>query len=543
MRIRSLHAVLALAGAAVAVPAAHGQLRQDEVLVVYDSRIAESAEVARIYAGSAKVPGGAQFEPGFRPFVRVVDLGTLGAAAPAGPTLSYADFVARLRTPIRTHLNTSGLDRTVRCIVLTKGIAHRIDDTDNAGVGDRPNANAGNFIPEFNASDVTCASVDSELTLLQIDLNTGENGGTGDSRADGLIINPYWRSVRGFGGFTAINNRAAKSFTATLVGPVWALGGAGAAQLTAGDIYLVCRLDGRTVEDVRGMLGRAQNAVYDVDQHLVLFDASASNNVADPAPDSSGAELDNIGQLASLWAGDDYEKSRDFLLQTDRRFLPANVRYNQFGNAGEFFVGPLVPYLPPFTLISGPVLLLATFGSNHGGTFPQTAEGVSARTTFADSFHYADGAIFNTIESYNGRGFGGLENQSFSPAQEQLSDFLAAGGTFGLGHVWEPLADTIPDNEFLVKNFITGTLSWAEAAWSSVPGLSWQQIVVGDPLARAVRTSEDLNGDGRISIEDLYEWEASPTDINRSGQADSADRAYLLRAIRAWERQDSLARN
>ena len=42
-------------------------------------------------------------------------------------------------------------------------------DSYNPTVGDSP----GNFVNEVNASDATCASVDSELTLLWIDLNAG----------------------------------------------------------------------------------------------------------------------------------------------------------------------------------------------------------------------------------------------------------------------------------------------------------------------------------------------------------------------------------
>jgi len=182
-------------------------------------------------------------------------------------------------------------------------------------------------------------------------------------------------------------------------------------------------------------------------------------------------------------------------------------------------------------------VLLATYGSNHEGTFPNTVDLVSARMIFADSFNYPAGAIFNTIESWNGRDFGGLGLLGFQ-MQEQAADFIAAGGTFAMANAWEPLADSVPDNRYIVQNFVLGNLTWAEAAWTSIPALSWMQMVLGDPLARAQRSSEDIDGNGRVDIDDLYAFERAPVDINRSGVADAADRAVLMRVLRYNERPD-----
>ena len=104
------------------------------------------------------------------------------------------------------------------------------------------------------------------------------------------------------------------------------------------------------------------------------------------------------------------------------------------------------------------------------------------------------------------------------------------------------LADTIPDNEFLVTNVLEGNLNWAEAAWTSIPCLSWMHVVIGDPLARPARSCEDVNADGRIGVGDLYAWEGVRTDIDRSAVADTADRLVLLRTLRFYERSDMVAR-
>jgi hypothetical protein len=522
-----------IAALALLATPATAQLREAEVLVVFDSRLPDSAAVARHYAGSAKVPGGSTFEPGVRPRVNVFDLASTGLPTAAANTLAYPDFQTNLRDPIRAHLTSRGLTRTVRAIVLTKGLAHRIDDTDNTGVGDRPS----DTITEANNSDITAASVDSELTLLWQNLAANELGGLADSLADGLIANPVWRVRTPVGLASTANNRSIKAFATTNPLPVRTLAGAGALRLTQGDILLVSRLDGPTVQSVRTMVERARSILYDTDEHAILLDASASNNVADPSPN---AEIDNAGgaPFTPLYGGDDYERSRDALV-ADGRWLPARITYDQFG--GQFFVGPLLPYTTPGNVITRPLALLATYGSNHGGTIPTGPNGLNAASTYAESFSYPNGAIFNTIESFNGRAFGTLTEGDI--IQEQARDFIAAGGTFAIGYVWEPFSATVADNEQLALNFLLGRHSWAEAAWSSIPCLSWMHIVLGDPVARPWRTREDLRADATPTIDDLYSWERRPPsdpakNINRAGTADDADRQILARSLRWAERAD-----
>src|SRR5690606_27694496 len=99
----------------------------------------DSRLVAEHYAGSANVPGGAGGVAGARPAVLVLDLASIGGGGlAASPTITHAQFVAEYRDPIRAYLAESGLAEQVRAIVLTKGIPHRISDTDSAAVGDNP---------------------------------------------------------------------------------------------------------------------------------------------------------------------------------------------------------------------------------------------------------------------------------------------------------------------------------------------------------------------------------------------------------------------
>lgn len=536
----SVSALLLGASAVLALsPAAHAQLREADVLVVYDSRVPDSLSVAEYYAGSAKVPGGAGSLPGARPGVRVFNLASSGAPVAAPGDISWSNFIVRLRDPIRAHLAAANAVMQVRCLVTTKGLPHRLLDTDFPAAGDNP----GNFIGELNAEDATCASVDAELALLWQDLIAGENGNAADSKADGLIINPYWRSALPITAFSNASIQTPKVFTYSAFGPLWSLGGSGATRLTAGDMLLVARLDAPSVADVRAMIDRAGNIYANLDTAALLLDESDSNAVADAI---GNTELDNnTGAWAALRAADDYETTRD-QIAADGRWLPATVRYNALAGIGQFFVGPNLAFAGGHgILVTNPVLLVGTYGANHNGV-PVLAAGGSANTTYALSYNLAPGAIFNTIESYNGRDFAGLGQNPWVP-QQQLSAFLAAGGTLGIGNVWEPLADSVPDNQYLVSNFLLGNLAWGEAAWTSIPALSWMQMVVGDPLARVTRSSEDINADLRLSIDDLYAWEQlAPTaprkDVNRSGAADATDRAHVIRSLRALERDDLMNR-
>ena len=506
------------------VVSASGPLRDEQVLVIYDSRtlvsgVAVSLRVAEHYAGSTKVPGGVGGKPGKYPNLRVLDMASTGAAATVPGNISAVDFGTKLRTPLRNYLTSSGLTRQIRCLVLCKGLPHRLQDTDAPNTGDFVGENATDFPAEFNARDATCASVDSELTLLWQDLTTGELGGAADSRSDGCIVNPVWKSQSTINNFTTANILTAKIFVASGTAPVWTLSGSGATRLTAGDIYLVSRLDGHTVAVVEAMIDRSQNFVVNVDTAAVLLDEGTGQNIINPA---NNGELDNSSSsMSPLYDSDDYEQVAALMGTTDRRFLPANILQNNVPDRPGFYVGTRLTWTAgQGILISNPVALLATYGANHQGNFPTTTGGVSANMIYADSFNYAPGAVFNTIESWNGRDVGGLGLLGFQQL-EQAADFLAAGGTFAVCHAWEPLADSVPDNRYLAINFLLGNLTWAEAAWSSIPGLSWSQFVVGDPLARYGRSGEDVNADGVFSIEDLDAWENAPTDINRSGSADA----------------------
>lgn len=517
---------LALPGGGL-VGVARGQLLESQVLVVYDSNSPDSRAVAEYYAGSARVPGGAGNQPGVRPGVRTVDLAPLTSTRLQTPDITWAQFAAGLRNPLRAWLNSNDPQGRVRCIVLTKGIAHRIQDTDNPNVGeDFSGTTQPAVVNELLWGDATYSSVDSELTLLQQTLEAGEAGGSGDSKADGMVLNPYRNGTLPFNAFTTANRRTQRSFSAVLPaisgGLIWQ--GGGVPAFGPGDMYLVCRLDGRTVQDVRDMIDRAQTGIVNTGTAIFVLDESRSNGIADTAPNGELDNQDFDNSVRPLWRGDDYESARNALV-SDGRFDPFGVRYDSGPFPSNYFFGPRVLTGPTLQVISQAITVLASECSNSDGT--PTAE---PRGQLPDSFFWSSMSFYNTIESFNARDFGGkgsLFNQS------QVSNAMVAGCTFGIGNVWEPFTQTVADNDVFIRRFYLGNMCFAEAAWASIPVLSWQHVVVGDPLARVQRSGESIDfTDPRVNIDDFYAWERAPVDINRDGQANATDRRFIESSTR-----------
>jgi uncharacterized protein (TIGR03790 family) len=476
MRARPLLVATLLAACLALVRPAEASITASQVLVVYNSRATDATSIKDAYLA---------VHPDL-PATNVFDLNDATLVNALGNSLadvSYTDFVNKIRNPIRNYLDQAGhpSSTAIVSILLIRGLPHRIQDTDVATAGDDP---VGGAQPEFNAGDYTAASVDSELTLLWQDLNTGELGGTMDSKADNVIDNPYHTSNSSIAGSSRSNIKVQKTFV-KLSNVAWTHVGLpnNMYKLTPGDMYLVCRLDGNTAADVITALNRAQNIRVNRRYAWIVLDEDVANPPSHP-------ELDNLDLFTTpnptyFYAGNDYEDTRDIL-------QPLGWKVD-FDDTSTFISPALLPR---------PIAAYSSYGENSSPQPPNPS-------TYIEGFQFARGAIFNTYESYNGRAFNGLGTKY---SQEQVADFIAWGGTFGIGHVWEPFAFTIPDNEFLFVNFLQNGLTWAEAAWSSTPVLSWMHVVIGDPLATATIVNQ-------------------PADFDADGDVDDADSAYLIACV------------
>jgi uncharacterized protein (TIGR03790 family) len=456
-----------------------GAITESQVLVVYNSAATNATALKDAYLAA---------HPGI-PAANVVNLNNASLNV---ADLTYANFVALVRNPIRNHLLLAGAPEpaSIVAIVLIRPFPHRVHDTDNATVGDNP----GIADDELIAGDSTNASVDAELVLLWQNLETGEAGGTMDSKSDNLIDNPYHQMTAQINTFTRVNIQTAKTFVNT-GSAFWSLGLPSPSQLTPGDMYLVCRIDGNSLADAEASIDRAQNLYINMATVRILLD---EYNV------STGQDLDDDGMFSNnvsdvCWAGDDFEETTTAL-----QGQGWDVRYDGTTN---FIDG---------TEETNTIVAYASYGENH--SIAGLGESPPGNGVYIAGFQFAPGAIFNTIESYNGRALNGLATL-FN--QEQVADFIGAGGTFGIGMVWEPFTFSLPDNEFMMTGMLVSGLTWGEAAYTSIPALSWHHVVLGDPLGRATILDDpglpkgDFNGDGNVDGLDIAWY----TDIVVNGTA------------------------
>jgi len=110
-------------------------------------------------------------------------------------------------------------------------------------------------------------------------------------------------------------------------------------------------------------------------------------------------------------------------------------------------------------------------------------------------FKWLPGAIMTEFVSTNGRTFakppdtwtlGTWADKStwFSGAPQTLTaDYIAEGVTGASGHVDEPYLHACPRPQILIPSYLTGR-NLAESYYLSIPALSWQNIVIGDPLTK-----------------------------------------------------------
>jgi uncharacterized protein (TIGR03790 family) len=72
----------------------------------------------------------------------------------------------------------------------------------------------------------------------------------------------------------------------------------------------------------------------------------------------------------------------------------------------------------------------------------------------------------------------------YADSPQSLSGDLIHEGVTGVsGHVFEPYLGMTPRPDYLFPAYLGGR-NLAESFWLSIPALSWQNVVIGDPLCR-----------------------------------------------------------
>ena len=109
-------------------------------------------------------------------------------------------------------------------------------------------------------------------------------------------------------------------------------------------------------------------------------------------------------------------------------------------------------------------------------------------------FHWLPGGIVTEYVSTDGRSFKKppekwIPTQEWNNAsswfanspQSMVADYILEGATGGSGHVYEPYLQMTPRPDLLFPAYFSGR-NLAESYYLAIPSLSWQNIVVGDPL-------------------------------------------------------------
>jgi uncharacterized protein (TIGR03790 family) len=303
--------------------------------------------------------------------------------------IDRAIFDKEVRRPILGCLELGKLQDRVLYIVLTKGVPLKIKDSDDQG---------------------DHASVDSELTLLYKDL-------LGAPRVlRGSVSNPYFAGNHG-GKWVRFSHREFP-------------------------IYLVTRLDGYDLADVRALIDRG------------LAPSRQGKFVLDLSDNDSASGNNWLREAAEKLKEAGIPSSR-IVLETSEKFLTgekdvlgyASWGSNDHSNPSRFLSN---------TWVNG--ALLAEFVSTDARTFEKPPKKWNIGTWSDPPITFFAG----------------------SP-QSLIADYIHEGVTGAAGYVYEPYLGACVRPQFLFPAYVHG-LNLAESFYSAIPSLSWQTVVVGDPL-------------------------------------------------------------
>ena len=199
--------------------------------------------------------------------------------------------------------------------------------------------------------------------------------------------------------------------------------------------YLVTRLDGYTVDEVKGMIDRSAAADRTGERTWILDDHEKR------WLDGSGTYYDRLKSA--------YENL------TSRGYRVNPEPWEESNSWVTTNDGPVIGYV------------------SHGWW-----AGMPSRyITSVLDFELSAGAVFSSYESFNGNDFHSPDLQF----QGRIAEWVRIGGSGGVANVAEPYTDTVVDESVFITAYAEG-YQLADAAYMGLRYLGWMQVVVGDPL-------------------------------------------------------------
>lgn len=230
------------------------------------------------------------------------------------------------------------------------------------------------------------------------------------------------------------------------------------------DIYLVTRLDGFTVDDVIGLIDRgsapAREGKIVLDQQ-----GKAANPVGEQWLAAAAKKLEAQGQGDRVLLEATVNPARDASSVLGYYSWGSNDPRNRVRKLGMGFV---------------PGALASTFLSSDARTFHEPpATWLPSDNLLRDKWYAGSG-------------------QSLS------GDLIREGVTGVAGQVSEPFLQSAVRPQLLFPAYLSGA-NLAEAFYAALPHLSWQAVVVGDPLCGPFRQAVTPKGDieGAVDAETL----------------------------------------
>lgn len=429
-----------------------------------------------------------------------------------------------------------------------------------------------------NISKVDAASVESELSTLFLS-DPALTLGTNQPRipADGRVVNPYQGYASPIRSWDAGRDILARRTTfkwSNLIGanpPVKMEGdqvssfdqagwySAYNRRFNPGDLYLTCRLDGprlqgqTPLEAVRAMLERSAAVSNPAYPGFVGYNPAAAAVVLDHSPSPPAPSVFAVSRVYNLYPGRDLIRVEDFWFPPGAEFgIGQPNSGNHYSRAFQFLTREVAPPLgaavapvaeglggwaiwDDTSTIANDMLMpagaglvgLLTYGRNGGDGRSQNyllINGPSAGPLFT----CVPGAVFASIESYNAVTM--FTDSTILTGQGRIAQFIAMGGSGAIGHAFEPESSAIIQGEYLLSNLLrdddgngVGDMTFAEAAFASIPYVSWAEVVVGDPLMRLrVGPGGFVVPGNPATISSEYPW-AGLGEGGPSGEAEAVD--------------------
>jgi uncharacterized protein (TIGR03790 family) len=306
-------------------------------------------------------------------------------SAPAEESIERADYLAHVEAPISAFLKQHNLTERILYIVLTHDVPLKIPATENA-----------------SKLESDGASVDSELTLLYRRIH-GEK-----FPLPGAIVNPFFRQRD-----TPFRH------------PLFPM-------------YLVTRLDGYTMGDMKGLVDRSLQAK---NTGKFVIDLRADN--ATP--------------------GNQWLRDAALLLPKDRVIMDSTAAV--LANVTD-------------------VIGYASWGSNDRDHKHRFLHNRWLPGAIATEFVSTDGRTFHPPPAAWDLGTWAEQRSWYAGAPQSLTaDYIQEGASGASGQVDEPFLGFCPRPDFVLPAWFSGR-NLAESFYMGIPGLSWMNIVIGDPLMR-----------------------------------------------------------